>query len=141
MYHFQAGTGPDTQAIGIALEEMNLDYSLAPGRAPVPVVVFGQARLPGHNNILLALARRMNRFVPNAEAAAPWLSKTPPGLDELDALLGTQDFILGAYTVVDMAMYPIAARADVAAYPNVRAWMERLRVRPAVGRGMGVVAA
>ena len=88
MYYFHAGTGPDTKAIGIALEEMLLDYTLAPGRAPVPVVVFGQARLPGHNNILLALARRTNTFLPDAEAAQPWLSKTPPGLDDLETRLG-----------------------------------------------------
>lgn len=140
MYYFQAGIGPDTQAIGIALEEMLLDYNLAPARAPVPVVVFGQARLPGHHNILLALARRTNKFLPDAEAAAPWLAKSPPGLDELEARLGEQDFILGAYSVIDMAMYPIAAQADVSAYPHIRAWMKRLRIRPAVGRGMCVAA-
>ena len=47
---------------------------------------------------------------------------------------------MGAYSVVDMAMYPVAAKADLAAYPNIRAWMERLRIRPAVGRGLGVLA-
>jgi hypothetical protein len=141
MYYFHAGSGPDTQAIGIALEEMLLDYTLAPGRAPVPVVMFGQARLPGHNNILMALARKTGRFLPDAEKAAPWLAKTPPGLAEMEALLATQDFLLGAYSVVDMAMYPIASRApDLATCPAVLAWMERLRIRPAVGRGMGVIA-
>jgi len=140
MIYFHTGNGPDTQAIGIALEEMLLDFNLAPGRAPVPVTVVGQARLPGMNNILMALARKTGKFLPDAEAAAPWLAKTPPGFAEMEARLGAQDFLLGAYTVVDMAMYPLAARADLGAYPNIRAWMARLTIRPAVGRGMGVVA-
>lgn len=140
MILFHAGAGPDTQAIGIALEEMLLDYTLAPGRAPVPVTVVGQARLPGANNILMALARKTGKFLPDAETAAPWLGKTPPGFDAMEAQLAAQDFLLGAYTVVDMAMYPLAMRADLAGYPAIRTWTERLRIRPAVGRGMGVVS-
>jgi glutathione S-transferase len=140
MIYFHAGNSPDTQAIGIALEEMLLDFNLAPGRAPVPVTVVGQARLPGMNNILMALARKTGKFVPDAEAAAPWFTRTPPGFADMEAILTGQDFLMGAYTVVDMAMYPLAVRGDVAAYPAVRAWMARLAIRPAVGRGMGVVA-
>lgn len=142
MILFHAGTGPDTQAIGIALEEMMLDYTLAPGRAPVPVTVLGQARMPGHNNILMALARKTGRFLPNAEDAAPWLAKTPPGLDAIEAQLATRDFLLDAYTVIDMAMYPLVVRdpGGLSGYPLTAAWAERLRIRPAVGRGMGVVS-
>lgn len=142
MILFHAGTGPDTQAIGIALEEMMLDYTLAPGRAPVPVTVVGQARLPGHNNILIALARKTGKFLPDAEQAAPWLAKTPPGLDAIEAQLATRDFLLDAYTVIDMAMYPLAVRdaGALTRFPLTAAWVERLRIRPAVGRGMGVVS-
>jgi len=142
MIQFSAGHGPDSQAIGIALEEMMLDYTIPPGRAPVPVTVVGQARLPGANNILMALARKTGRFLPDAEAAAPWLSKTPPGVAELEARLAGQEFILGAYTIVDMAMYPLMTKqADaLSACPNILAWMERLRIRPGVGRGMGAIA-
>lgn len=142
MIQFHAGQGPDTQAIGIALEEMLLDYALAPGRAPVPVTVLGQARLPGANNILMALARKTGRFLPNAEDAAPWFAKTPPGLADIDAKLDGQDFILGSYTVVDMMMYPLVVRdAEKAqAYPRITDWTNRMRIRPGVGRGMAVVA-
>ncbi len=142
MIQFHAGNGPDTQAIGIALEEMFLDFKMAPGRAPVPVTVLGQARLPGANNILIALARKTGRFLPVAEDAAPWLAKTPLGLDALEERLTTQDFILGSYTVVDMAMYPVVLRQNpsLQAYPAIGAWIERLRIRPAVGRGMMIVA-
>ena len=142
MIQFSAGHGPDSQAIGIALEEMMLDYTIPPGRAPVPVTVVGQARLPGMNNILMALARKTGRFLPDAEAAAPFLSKTPPGLAELEGRLAGQDFILGAYTVVDMAMYPLVMRQadELFAYPGIAAWAERMRIRPGVGRGMMAVA-
>lgn len=142
MIQFSAGNGPDSQAVGIALEEMFLDYTIPPGRAPVPVTVVGQARMPGASNILMALARKTGRFLPEAEAAAPWLARTPPGLAELDAQLAGQDFILGAYTIVDMLMYPLAMRQanELFAYPAINAWAERLRIRPAVGRGMMAVA-
>ena len=142
MILFHAGTGPDTQAIGIALEEMMLDYQVAPGRAPVPVTVIGQARMPGANNILMALARKTGKFLASAEEAAPWLAKTPPSLAQIEAQLDGRDFLLGAYSVVDMAMYPLAVQdvGALKALPNAAAWAERLRIRPAVGRGMMVVS-
>ena len=110
---------------------------------PVPVTVLGQARMPGHNNILIALARKTGRFLPDVTAAAPWLAKTPQGLAAIESQLATRDFLMDAYTVIDMAMYPLVVRngAAIADYPLTEAWAERLRIRPAVGRGMGVVGA
>ncbi len=143
MIQFSAGHGPDSQAIGIALEEMFLDYTIPPGRAPVPVTVIGQARMPGANNILLALARKTGKFLHAAEDIAPWLAKTPPGLDEIEAKLAGQDYILGRYTIVDMADVPArrcASRSSCRRYPNISAWIERLRIRPGIGRGMMAVA-
>ncbi len=142
MIEFHAGTGPDTQAIGIALEEMFLDYAIAPTRAPVPLTVVGNARLPGANNVLMALARKTNGFLPNAEEAAPWLSKNPPALDALEAQLANRDFILGAYTVADMMMYPVIAQQTdrLSSHPGVARWVRRMSLRPAVGRGMGAVS-
>jgi glutathione S-transferase len=142
MIQFSAGYGPDSQAIGIALEEMFLDYKIQAGRAPVPVTVLGHARMPGANNILMALARTTGKFLPSVEDAAPWFVKTPPGLDEIEGRLAGQDYILGAYTVVDMLMYPLALRQpeQLSAYPHVCAWIDRLRIRPGVGRGMMAIA-
>ncbi len=142
MIEFHAGIGPDSQAIGIALEEMYLDYTLAPQRAPMPVTVVGNARLPGLGNILLALARKTNHFLPDATAAAPWLSKTPPDLAALEAQLDGRDFIFGVYTIADMAMYPQVAqqRNKLAAFPRVASWETRLSLRPEVGRGMGAIS-
>lgn len=142
MIEFHAGIGPDSQAIGIALEEMYVDYTLAPQRAPMPVTVVGNARLPGLSNILLALARKTNHFLPDATAAAPWLSKTPPDLAALEAQLEGRDFIFGVYTIADMAMYPLVARQrdKLGAYPRVARWETRLSLRPEVGRGMGAIS-
>ena len=142
MIEFHAGTGPDSQTIGIALEEMYLDYTVAPQRAPMPVTVVGNARLPGLGNILLALARKTNHFLPDATAAAPWLSKTPPDLAALEAQLDGRDFIFGVYTIADMAMYPQVAqqRSKLDAYPRVASWETRLSLRPEVGRGMGAIS-
>ncbi|HOZ26515.1 MAG TPA: hypothetical protein PLH23_08685 [Hyphomonadaceae bacterium] len=142
MIEFHAGIGPDSQAIGIALEEMYLDYVVAPARAPMPVTVVGNARLPGAGNVMLALARKTNHFLPDAAAAAPWLGKTPPALDVLETELAGRDFIFGVYTIADMAMYPhVAAQRDkLSAFPNVAGWEQRLRLRPEVGRGMGAVS-
>ncbi len=142
MIEFHAGIGPDSQAIGIALEEMFLDYVIAPARAPLPVTVVGNARLPGANNVLLALARKTNHFLPDAAAAAPWLAKTPPSLETLAAQLADGDFIFGVYTIADMAMYPHVAplRGQLAAFPNVARWEQRMRLRPEVGRGMVAVS-
>ena len=142
MIEFHAGAGPDSQSIGIALEEMYLDYTVAPQRAPMPVTVVGNARLPGLGNILLALARKHNHFLPDATAAAPWLSKTPPDLATLEAQLDGRDFIFDVYTIADMAMYPLVTqqRAKLTAYPNVVRWEMRLTMRPEVGRGMGAIS-
>lgn len=142
MIEFHANIGPDSQAIGIALEEMFLDYVIAPPRAPLPVTVVGNARLPGANNVLLALARKTNHFLPDATAAAPWLAKTPPSLETLEAQLADGDFIFGVYTIADMAMYPHVApqRDRLAAFPNVARWEQRMRLRPEVGRGMVAVS-
>lgn len=142
MIEFHAGAGPDTQAIGIALEEMFLDYVIAPARAPVPLTVVGNARLPGAGNVLMALARKTNRFLPKAEDAAPWLARTPPALDRLEGQLEGRDFILGLYTVADMIMYPlIVPQADILiGSPNAARWVKRMSLRPAVGRGMGAVS-
>lgn len=140
MIQFHAGMGPDSQAIGIALEEMYLNYVVAPARAPVPVAVVGQARMPDAHNILMSLAHMTRKFLPaDPPAAAPWLLKAAPPLEALEAALSANEFILGPYTVADMAMYPRHAFATDLP-PATAAWRDRLRLRPEVGRGMGVVA-
>lgn len=136
MIEFHAGTGPDSQAIGIALEEMFLDYRIMPGKAPVPVIALGGARVIGAGNVLPALARKTGRFLPSGDFSM-WLA---PSVDMagLTAALERAEFVCGAFSVADMFVYPrVAARqADGA----VARWATRMWKRPAVGRGMTVVA-
>lgn len=140
MIEFNAGSGPDTQAVGIAMEEMFLDYRLMPGRAPLPVIAIGGARVVGGANIVMALARKTGRFLPETDAQA-WLNATQPDIATLDALLAASDCIAGRYSVADMALYPrlATARGRWSSHANVARWMDKLSRRPALGRGMSVV--
>jgi GSH-dependent disulfide-bond oxidoreductase len=53
----------------------------------------------------------------------------------------TGDCVAGAYSIADMAIFPWVATAkareiDLAEFPIVQAWFERLRARPATKKGM-----
>ena len=137
MIEFHAGSGPDTQAIGIALEELFLDYRLMPGRAPLPVIAIGGARVVGAPNVLMALARKTNRFLPETDAKA-WLDATQPDPAALDAVLASSEFVAGKYSVADMALYPRIADLS-GAHANITRWASALSKRPALGRGMSVI--
>lgn len=61
----------------------------------------------------------------------------------LDARLAQTDYVAGDYSIADMAIYPWCMRSDwqgvdLAAFPNVVRWMEKLAARPAVQKGMSV---
>ncbi len=61
----------------------------------------------------------------------------------LDKQLEGQDYIVGDYSIVDMACWPWASRyewqqVDLVKFPNVRAWYQRIAERPAVQRGYHV---
>jgi GST-like protein len=65
----------------------------------------------------------------------------------LDARLAEVEFVAGAYSIADMAIYPWSApirpKIEAAAgktFANVAGWEKRMSERPAVGRGMGVPA-
>ncbi|UJB33362.1 glutathione S-transferase family protein [Chromobacterium sp. Beijing] len=64
----------------------------------------------------------------------------------LDRQLAGRDYVAGEYGVADIALYPWAARhdwhqVDLAAFPRVSDWFQRVGERPAVRRGMAVPAA
>jgi GST-like protein len=65
--------------------------------------------------------------------------------DVLDARLAGRDYVAaGEFTVADIALFGWVhrherQRIDLAAYPNVRAWFERVGARPGVRRGMAVI--
>lgn len=61
----------------------------------------------------------------------------------LDKQLKGKDYICGEYTIADMACWPWVSRyewqqIDLANYPNVRAWYQRLLARDAVQKGYHV---
>ena len=140
MIEFHAGSGPDTQAVGIALEEMFLSYRLMPGRAPLPVIAIGGARVVGGPSIIMALARKTGRFLPETDTQA-WLDAARPDIAALDALLAASEFASGKYSVTDMALYPRLAgdREGWSSHANIMRWMTVLSKRPALGRGMSVI--
>jgi len=61
----------------------------------------------------------------------------------LDDHLTGRDFVAGAYSIADMAIYPWTKLwknqgQDIEDFPNIKAWMARVGERPAVTRGMAV---
>jgi GST-like protein len=54
-----------------------------------------------------------------------------------------QDYLAGAYSIADMAVYPWASRwerqgQDLSDMPHFKRWLDRMKARPAVERGMHV---
>lgn len=59
----------------------------------------------------------------------------------LERRLEGRDFICGEYTIADMASFPwvkvaFAFKQDMAQFPRVSAWIERMNARPAVQAGL-----
>jgi hypothetical protein len=137
MIEFHAGSGPDSQAVGVALEEGFFDYRVVPGGSP-PLIVDQGNRIGGAGNILAHLAQRVGW--PFAEAL-PWLVWSGD-LKALDQALASSPFILGEFSIADMAVWPRVApeRAALVAHPNVERWLTQMGRRAAAGRGLGVVS-
>ena len=64
----------------------------------------------------------------------------------MDSQLKKNEFISGSeYTIADIAIYPWVARhewhrVDLAGFPNVKRWYDKVGARPAVVKGMAVPA-
>jgi GSH-dependent disulfide-bond oxidoreductase len=63
----------------------------------------------------------------------------------LDRRLEGRDFVAGAYSIADMALYPWIKLAaifgqDMSAFARVSAWLDRIAARPAVEKGLAVGA-
>ncbi len=61
----------------------------------------------------------------------------------LDRQLEGRDFVAGAYSIADMALYPwlkagVVFGQDMSPFPRVAAWLERLAARPGVQRGLEI---
>lgn len=67
------------------------------------------------------------------------------GLRGCDARLARSEFLAGEFSIADVALYPVTARApqliqDTPGLDNFRAWVKRMAARPGVARGMQVGA-
>ena len=63
----------------------------------------------------------------------------------LDKRLGEAEFLAGAYSIADMAVYPWLRPhkwqgQDISAWPNLQRWYNAVRARPAVQRGLAVMS-
>lgn len=61
----------------------------------------------------------------------------------LENRLTESEFVAGAYSIADMAIYPWTTRhdwqgIDLADFPNITRWSDTIAARPAVKRGMAV---
>jgi GST-like protein len=61
----------------------------------------------------------------------------------LEKRLSEADYLAGEYSIADIATYPWVARhewhrVDLAAFPAVKRWFDRIAARPAVARGMQI---
>ena len=74
------------------------------------------------------------------EVKAWTLSKYAPRLAYLDARLKEREFLLDRFSVADLVTILNWTRAtpeiDLSAYPNVRAYLERMRARPSVAAAL-----
>ena len=51
----------------------------------------------------------------------------------LNKQLEGREFVAGEYSIADMAIYPwVEAMPDHVEFPNIQAWVERIKARPAV---------
>jgi len=63
----------------------------------------------------------------------------------MDRRLGEADYFAGEYSIADMAIFPWTRShanqgVDLANYPNVKRWFDALDARPAVQRGLKLLA-
>ncbi|MEM8570151.1 MAG: glutathione S-transferase N-terminal domain-containing protein [Pseudomonadota bacterium] len=63
----------------------------------------------------------------------------------LDRRLADRDYVAGAYSIADMAIWPWAKgwegqKQNIKDFPNMAAWLERIGGRPAVQQGMALSA-
>jgi len=80
---------------------------------------------------------------PVAYAVDRYAKETARLYGVLEKRLADREYLAVEYSIADIATYPWVARhelqgIDLAAYPAVRHWFEKIDARPAVKRGMAV---
>lgn len=92
-------------------------------------------------------AHHFLKFAPQAVpyAIARYTTETCRLYGVLDQCLSEACYLAGEYSIADIATYPWVARhewhgVNLADFPNVKAWFERISLRPGVAKGMAVPA-
>jgi GST-like protein len=93
-------------------------------------------------------AGEANHFRNNATVQQPYaIERFSSELNRIYGVMNTRladrDFLAGKYSIADIACIGWASRAerhgyDISAFKHLRRWIERVRARPAVKRGMGI---
>ena len=94
---------------------------------------------------MLGQNHHFSRFAPEriAYATDRYVAETKRLYKVLDTQLAHRDYVAGEYSIADMAILPWVLRyewqqIDLADYPHVHAYMERLMARPAVQRALAI---
>ncbi len=87
----------------------------------------------------IGMTRFVGRFIPHEEGLGKFMrARGERALDSLDKQLGTTKYVVGPTpTIADVAIFPWVAIAEeggfnVANYPNVQSWAERMMTQPGV---------
>jgi len=94
---------------------------------------------------MLGQNHHFNQYAPEdlPYAKKRYIDETHRLYGVLNKQLEGRDFVAGAYSIADMAIIGWATlwerqQMDISEFPNVGAWIDRLKARPAVERGLAV---
>ena len=94
---------------------------------------------------MLGQAHHFRRFAPETVpyAVERYTKETRRLYGVLETRLAQAEYVAGAYSIADMALWPWTQRADwqgidLADFPRVKRWSDAVATRPAVQRGMAV---
>lgn len=94
---------------------------------------------------MLGQNHHFSRFAPEKlpYAIDRYIHETKRLYGVLEKQLLGQEYVAGAYSIADMAIYPWIARYDwqgiqLEDYPNVKAYYERISARPAVQKALSI---
>jgi GST-like protein len=95
---------------------------------------------------MLGQTHHFRRFAPEQipYAIERYTKETKRLYGVLDKRLAEAEYVAGAYSIADMALYPWTQRADwqgvdlAAEFPNVQRWCNAIAARPQVQKGMSV---
>lgn len=94
---------------------------------------------------MLGQNHHFSRFAPEriVYATERYINETKRLYRVLDTQLTNRDYVAGDYSIADMAILPWILRhewqqVDLADYPHVLAYMQRLTARPAVQRALAI---